>query len=239
MKKQIGILLTFMGIAIMSFSQVNYAMFETMYLTPKQNKSEDLKKGLIAHNQQWHMQELYKVWMYEVLLGEHEGQWLWAMGPCTFSNLDMRPDDAEHNQDWEKNVDPYVEKYSGTGYWKVNEKLSYPQEKTDYKMIDLTFYKVKPGQVYRFEEIFKKVVEVYKETKYPYPMYYYESQFGMGNYPEIVVQWQFDKWEYFDSFANFKKSYEQVFGDGSWAQLMKEYNDIVTYAMDEVGKVLE
>jgi len=45
MKKQIGILLTFMGIAIMSFSQVNYAMFETMYLTPKQNKSEDLKKG--------------------------------------------------------------------------------------------------------------------------------------------------------------------------------------------------
>lgn len=239
MKKKSGMLLTFLFIAALCYSQEKYIMLETMHITPKTGKSEDLKKGLNEHNTKWHAEGAYKVKMWEVIFGKHEGDFLWVMGPCTFTDLDTRPDDDAHNQDWEKKVGPYVEKYGQTNYWKINDKLSYLQEKSDYKMADITFYKVRAGQEYRFDEIFRKVVEVYKQKNYGYEMIFFESHFALGDAPEIVVLWHFDKWEWFDVDTGFKKMFEEVYGEGSWASLMKEYYEVVEYALDEVIKVME
>jgi hypothetical protein len=162
------------------------------------------------------------------------------MGPCTFTDLDSRPDDDAHNQDWMKNVDPFVERYCESGYWRRNDELSYaPEELQEFNLVDMMFFKISKGQRYRFDNLIHQVIKAYKYHKSPYLMNYYESQMARGDAPEIVVAWYFDKWAYFDRFEEFQNEYEEVHGEGSWATFWKEYNNIVEYDMDEIMEIIK
>ncbi len=234
MKKIFSLSILMLGIAIVAFSQTDYKMWEGMYITAKTGQEDALKKGLTEHNKKYHPQGLYQVNVYSIEAGKHEGDLFWAMGPCTFTDLDSRPETDEHDQDWAKNVAPYVEKSGEVNYWKLNDKVSYDPANAPGGKVVWSTYDIKPFQNYRFIEMLKTVVEVYKQKNYPNAMYVFESQFDFGNGEDILIEWSFDKWAYFDKNNEFVKDYEAVHGEGIWNQFMEEYRGVVEKGVDQL-----
>jgi hypothetical protein len=83
----------------------------------------------------------------------------------------------------------------------------------------------------------EKVVAVYKAKNYPYGFYVYENQFDSGDGEDVVIEWEFDKWSFFDVDMKFSKQYEEVHGEGTWTQFMEEYKDVVEKATDEIAEL--
>lgn len=236
MKKTFFAFIVMIFYVITVYSQADYKMWETMYITPKPGQAEALEKGLAEHHKKFHPEGPYQVHVWEVLTGKHEGQWLWAMGPCTFTSLDSRPETDEHDVDWAKLVAPFIESMHESKYWKLNEKVSWDPENAPSGKVLWTTYDIRPFESYRFIEMLKKVVEVYKQKKYPYGFYVYENQFDSGDGEDFVIEWAFDKWAYFDDEMKFSKDYEEVHGEGTWRQFMEEYKDVVEKAIDELAE---
>ena len=238
MKRKLTLLFVLAGIVLTTYSQEKYAMWETMYLTPKSGKTEDLKKGMAEHNKKYHAKDPYTAHVWNIFTGKHEGEWLWAMGPCTFTDLDSRPEGEEHDKDWAENVEAYLEKSSDLRYWRLDEKLSYNPENAPMGKVIWTSYDVKDFEGYRFDEMLKKVVEVYKQKNYPNSMLVYESQFASEDGMDVVIEWSFDKWAFFDKEDKFVKDYEEIHGEGTWKHFMEEYRDIVVKAVDELAEYM-
>lgn len=235
MKKTILALIFMMAGGLMVYSQTDYKMWETIYMVPKKGEGEALKKGLAEHNKKYHT-GAYSAHIWNVFTGPHEGEMLWAMGPCTFTDLDARPEGDAHDKDWQETVEAHLEKSTDLKYWKLNEKLSYEPENAPMGKVIWTNFDIRPFEGYRFKEMLNKVVEVYKQKKYPYAMAVYESQFDSGDGVDIIVEWPFDKYSFFDREDTFKKDYEEVHGEGTWMQFMEEYKDVVEKSFDELAE---
>jgi len=69
-------------------AQKSYTMYETMYVTPKKGMEKELKASMDAHNKKFHTTAPYEAFDRYVIIGEHEGDMVWLMGPTTFTDLD-------------------------------------------------------------------------------------------------------------------------------------------------------
>ena len=118
-KKHFLLSLAFFFFVIIGFSQADYKMWETIYIVPKADKIEELKKGMVEYNEKYHNEDPFTAHVWSIHTGRHEGTWLWAMGPTTFADLDNRPAKKGHDEDWDENITPYVEKVYGVKYWKL------------------------------------------------------------------------------------------------------------------------
>ena len=222
------------GLVTTSLSQTDYEGWRTLYIESGKNR-EALEKGMAAHNKKYHASGPYEAYVWEIIIGKHEGQYLLAMGPCTFTDLDTKPFGKEHDEDWQKNVMNYVEKESSYKFWKVNDKVSYQPENGLSGKVIWTSYDIKPFEGYRFKAMLEKVAEVYRTKKYNHSFMVYETQFDIGDGEDIVLEWQFDKWAWLDREEKFMKDYEEVHGEGTWRYFMEEYKDVVEDSYDEVA----
>jgi hypothetical protein len=235
MKKVLSIIVLFLGISLITFAQKDYVMFETLYIKVKPDMKKDFEKGLAAHNKEYHASGPFTAHIWSVHTGSHEGEYLWAMGPLTFTDLDNRPTGEDHDEDWDKNIAPYVEKYSELTYWKLDKELSYAPEDGPKGKAIWSIFKLKPFEEYRFNELLSKVVEVYREKKYEYSFSVYQNQFDSKKGGDVVIEAMFGKWAFFDRDRTFKKDYEEVHGEGSWWKAMEEYKDVVICVEDELA----
>ncbi len=238
MQKTIAIFAAFFGFAAFAFSQTDYTMFETIYLKPKVDKMAELKKNLAEHNKEYHADGPYEAYVWAVFTGPHQGELVWAMGPCTFTDLDSRPDSDKHNDDWQNNVMPYLEGASDLEYWKVDDEASYEAEDAPTGKVKWTLYDIKPFEGYRFSEIVKKVAKVYKEKSYKHSFIVYNNQFDDENGHDVAIETPFAKWAFFDEEIKFARDYDEVHGEGSWRLLLEEYKDVVISSTDELAEFL-
>jgi len=236
MKKTLLLITAFIASVIVAHAQTDYKMWETIFLVPKDGEIEAMKKGLSDHNKKFHTSDPYKAYVWEVLTGPHEGQWLWAMGPCTFTDLDNAPaNDDKHNQDWEANVAAHCDKIYETKYWKLDEKVSYRPENDPGDKVLWATLDIKRFEKYRFNALMEKVAKVYNEKKYEHGFSVYNSEFDSGDGQDVVLEWQFGKWAWFDRDTKFKKDYEEVHGEGTWWQFMEEWRDVIESSFDELA----
>lgn len=235
MKKSI-ITLGLLVAAVMAVpAQQSYKMYEMMYMTVKSGHEKEFEKAVAAHNKKFHPPGPYQVTVAEVELGPNSGQYVWIMGPLTFTDLDSRPADEAHESDWSATVMPHVEKLSDTDYWRVDDKLTYTQPGlTQRERRMITFYDIAPGKGYRFDELVKKVLKVYQDKNYKDNFTYMRNSFNTGNGRDVMMVSFFDKYSYFDIDNPMVKDYEEIFGQGSWSQFMAEYNEVVLSSTDEI-----
>jgi len=238
MKLRIVLSLVFVGFVLFAFSQKEYKMWETIYIEPDMSQIDELKKGMAAHNEKYHNEDPFTAHVWQIWTGPHEGKWLWAMGPCTFSDLDNRPEGKDHDEDWTKNVSPYVKNISGLQYWKLNEELSHSPEGAPFGKVVWTAFDIKPFESYRFKEMLKKVNKVYTEKNYPNSMEVYEAQFDLNDGFDFIIEWAFDEYSWFDRDQKFMSDYEDVHGEGSWVYFMDEFKDVVDGVIDELAEYL-
>ncbi len=218
----------------------SYAMYETVYMTPKQGVKAQLTANMSAHNKKYHAKAPNEARIWSVINGKRAGQLVWVMGPTTWTAQDTRPGEGEHDADWEKNVQSLMESTGNVEYWKLNADLSYFPNKT------LTLAKsrariitLNPSELQHYKDLRKKIKEVYLAKKLPNPVGVYENQLSSSPAGrQIAVVHFFDKWAWLDIELEFPKLYEEVHGTGSWAQFLKENSDAVQSTDEELRELI-
>jgi hypothetical protein len=214
-------------------------IIESMYLKPKTDKLKTLMESLSAHNKKFHASGPYKANVWMANTGSHSGDLAWVMGPCTFTDLDNRPDSDEHQEDWMNNVMPNIESVSDGEYWKLNSEASYRPEGSSYGKELWSVYDIKPFDNYRFIEIVKKVVKVYEEKKYPNHFELWENRFMNIAGRDMAISWGFENYAFFDRDMKFSKDYEEIHGEGTWDLLMEEFKDVVIAVDQELAERID
>ena len=202
----------------------SYAMAEITYMLPKIGMEKAFEDAVKGHNEKYHKEGPFKGSLDYILTGKGTGWYVWIMGPCTFSDLDNRPEDDAHRAHWDKNVSPTVAKYGRTEYWKYNEKHSYRGDASDSpKYENIWFVDVKRGQNYKFNEFIEKVKKAH-ETWGKGNFSIYNNQFTDGAGRDVAIVWAFNNWAEMDEDdGGIKKHFEGIYGEGSWNNALKDW----------------
>jgi hypothetical protein len=219
--KKLFFLVSFFCIVLFAGAQESYVMYETMYITPKASKIKEFKAALSAHNKEFHASGPSSVFIRWVSIGSRAGQYVWVMGPTTFTDLDSRPSDQGHEDDWGE-VMQYVDEISDIEYWKRNADLSYtPEGWENTSKIHVRTFDVKTGHMEEFRGFLKQVMENYKKHEYKESFHVYFSQFNTGNGRDVAAVFGFDNWASFDEEGTWEKDFNELHGEGAWAEAME------------------
>ncbi len=212
--------LFFLGVIILGCfitnGQDSYIMYETMYIKPKSSKVKEFNAALAAHNKKFHAEGASTVAIQSVVNGSKAGQLVWVMGPLTFTDLDNRPSDDAHMEDWNA-VMPYIDKVSEVEYWRMDPDLSYTPDGWIFtSKIHIRYWELKHGKSEEFIGVMKKIVEVFRTKEYDYSWHVYLNYFQTGNGRDIAGVFGFNKWAYYDQDPVFVKDFEEIHGEGAW-----------------------
>lgn len=216
-----------------------YRMVEITYMLPKIGMEKAFEGAVKAHNEKYHKEGVFKASLDLILTGKESGWYVWIMGPCTFTDLDARPDNAAHTNDWDKNVSPTILKYGRNEFWRYNNKLSYHKEGSsdDANLENIWFIDVKKGQDYKFREFIEKVKKAH-EKRGEGNLYVYNNQFRDNEGRDVAIVWTLKNWaEMDDDDGGIKKYYEELYGEGSWANGLKDWDNSIKSITSQMWKI--
>lgn len=219
-------------------AQESYTMYETMYITPKKGMEKELMASMEAHNKKFHTTAPYEAFNRTVVIGTHEGQAIWIMGPTTFTelnNFDSQPNSEAHTADWAMNVEPFVDSYSDLEYWKKKDDLSYvPTDDGDLKLQHIRYWGVKPGKWEDFMGVLNNVVEVFKTNSYKESWGIYVNQFHTVDGRDVAAVSNMVNWASFDQEDTWVADYEKLYGKDSWKTAMNTLRESTSSFTEEV-----
>lgn len=216
----------------------SYGMAEITYMLPKIGMERAFKEAIKEHNEKYHKEGVFKASLDLIVTGKEAGWYVWIMGPCTFTDLDSRPNDDAHTNDWDENVSPNVAKYGRSEFWRYNKKLSYRGDTSDSpKYENVWFVDIKRGQDYKFKEFIEKVNAAYvKKGNGNFSIY--ENQFTEGNGRDVAIVWTFDTWAEMDvDDGGIKKYFEEIYGEDSWNNALKDWETSTETINSQVWKI--
>ncbi len=213
-------------------------MFENTRFVVKTDKYKEFGKAMADHNKAYHADGPYHANVWSVAVGEKAGQIIWSMGPCTYAQHDDRPGGKEHMEDWLFNVMPNIESTDGSNFWKMDNEFSHNPEGSRSDKLSIRVYDIEDRQGYRFKEILKKVIKVYKEKDYEWSFGAYWSEFDVNTDEDVAIVWGFDKWAWFDKDSQFKMDFEEIHGEGTWQKFLEELRGTIKGSKDEVWELI-
>ena len=209
-------------------AQESYVMYETMYIKPKADQLKEFNEALSAHNKQFHANGANAVAIQWVVNGPKAGQFVWVMGPCTFTDLDNRPSDDAHDDDWNL-VMPFVREISEVEYWRMDPDLSYtPEGWSGSDKIHIRAWDIKPGKIEAVKGFLQKAGEVFRTKKYDNSWHVYWNVFDTGNGRDVAGVYGFDKWAEYDEESPFVMDFDEIHGEGAWSDAMAMMSKVST-----------
>lgn len=239
MKKPFIASITLMAVLSLTVVQAQNVVYETIYLKPNTSKLKELGENLKAHNEKYHADAPYTANAWQVLTGEHSGQVLWIMGPFTFADLDSRPSEGGHDDDWRSNVMPNTHGMKDGNYWRMITDYGYmPSENYVGKIMRARLIDVKPGKWDEFMHLMSTINKVYAENSFGHSFALF-SNFSNDGVRDAAIVWMYDNYAYMDEDLEFGKKYEEVHGDNSWNQFNEAAREYVEKAWDEMYELME
>jgi hypothetical protein len=236
--KKLLFLNVFLLVGVITYGQDSYIMYETMYIKPRSGKIKEFNEALAAHNKKFHAEGPNAVAIQSVMNGSRAGQLVWVMGPLTFTDLDTRPSDDAHMEDW-NSVMPYIDEVSEIEYWRMDPDLSYTPEGWNFTpKIHIRSWELKHGKSDEFLEIMKKIVEVFRTKEYDHSWHVYWNYFQTGNGRDIAGVFGFDKWAYYDEDPVFIKDFEEIHGEGSWEETYEIMTQVTVEMTEELRELI-
>jgi hypothetical protein len=215
----------------------SYQMVEITYMMPKVGMEKAFVKAVKEHNQKFHNQDPYSASLDRIATGKYSGWFVWVMGPTTFSQLDNRPSKGAHEDHWNKTISPLVKKYGRTEYWRNNKKLSFKANDNRPPLENIWFVEVKRGEYYRFKDLISKFTEAFKK-KGDDNFFMYNNQFNQDDGRDVAFVWTLNSWaDMDDDDGGVKKYYEELNGEGSWENAMKEWQAVTESIKSEVWEI--
>ncbi|MCY1636607.1 MULTISPECIES: hypothetical protein [Marinifilum] len=200
---------------------------ESVYILPKRGMSDKFEQAIKAHNDKFHPEGDYVAGLRKVDYGEKAGWYVWIMGPTTYAALDTRPQKENgHHEDWEKNIDPLVEKYGAVNLWNFNEKLSFGMDLVKKsKHYEAWAVDIKRGQYYRFKAIAEKLMKTSESLGVAFLVF--NNPLHTPGGADVGLVWNFDSYDAWSQDIGFMKAYEKLYGKGTWQNMIDEWFDIM------------
>ena len=219
-----AMLFTYIGFAQKQETKT-YQMTELTYILPKIGMEASFVNSMKEHNDLFHKDSPYEGHLDNILTSDEAGWFVWVMGQCMYTNIDIKSGEVTHNDHWREKIVPYIATYGRTEYWKFNKKLSYQSVESFSKYSNVWFIDIKRGEYDRFELFMIKINEAYRK-KGNGNVQVYDTQFNAGDGREVALIWGFAKWTELNDDADIKNSYEEIYGKGSWKKAMTEWIEI-------------
>jgi hypothetical protein len=234
MKNQILLLLM---IFTLSVSAQDYTMYETHTLTPKAGHQKELNAAIANHNKLFHAEGPYKNYMFSIINGPRSGDILFAMGSCTFTQMDNRPSSAAHNKDWDNVLMHCDGGAKNLEYWKLDKDLSYMPGGDDGStkgICKVRYFDVSDNSDFREMQMrFRKVDEAIGST---IPLIMYRNNFQNKEGRDWAAVTWYENWAAMDSFKwdGWKEKYIELYGEDGWEKLDNVYDKIILSREDEL-----
>ena len=201
-------------------------VFMNVMLTPHPAKITEFEAGLAAHNKKFHTEGPSMVRVFWIASGKNSGKYIWSMGPTSWAAFDeVNNPDSAHMTDWNTNVAPYAEATMETTYWKGSAKHSNFTTDFELKNLGVFYLDMKRLKEPMFMAVMDKVTKVFKEKEA-------EEQWGVYFNELHTPEHQDMAWiNFFDSMAwmgkenKFPQWYEEVHGEGTFMDFMKEFEE--------------
>jgi len=216
----------------------DYAMYEVQLVTVKPGETQALNKAMAAHNEKYHGAGPYHANVWFVANGPRSGQLAWTMGPVTFAQIDSRPAEGGHDDDWNGNVASHLEPQVDVSYWRLGENLSYRPDNDTHPIIRVRAYDIADGQMARWNEQMALLKQVYEAKNYPHPTSVFRPRFRMENGVDVVTVTGFDKWADLDDAQPLRADFIEVHGQGAWQQFLNTMSEVVVNSWDEYRELM-
>ena len=219
----------------------SYQMWESIILTPNNLNLKVLSENMRAHNQKYHAKgSNHEATVFNITSGPNSGKIVWEMGPITFSDLDVRPAEGGHDEDWRDNVMPYIKKMGTIEYWKQMDDLSNVSmldgDQSKHPILYLRYFEVANGHGYTIPHLLKQMSEAVKAMDGENPWGLYDNQLRQGLDIGRHIAWVsfLKNWAEFDNDNSFKDAFKKVHGDNSWDAYLKGMEDTFSNSWDEI-----
>jgi len=221
--KKFFYLFLFLPFLCMSQSSAEYKIFENTLLVPNPAQQNQFEAGLAAHNKKYHGKGDYRAMVYLIMSGPNAGSYIWSMGETTWSAMDKRPADNDHDADWNANVLQYLTPQSNQSYWQEKSELSRFNENA-VKGLVVDYYDVKRGKMKEALALIAKIKKVYTD-KLPNEAYgVFTNEFSSTKEgKDIAVVSFFGKSAWISTDNALPKKFDEVYGKGGWDQFMKDW----------------
>ncbi len=228
-------------ISIAQEESSSYEMWESIILTPDNTKLKILGENMRKHNQKYHAKgSAHEAVVYSITSGPNSGKLVWEMGPITFSDLDTRPAEEGHDEDWRDNVMPYIKKMGTIEYWKQMDELSnvsmLDDDNSKYPILYIRYFEVASGHGYTIKHLLKQMSAAVKAMDGDNPWGLYDNQLRQGVDIGRHIAWVsfYKNWTEFDADNNFKDAFLKVNGENSWDAYLKGLDDTFSNSWDEI-----
>ena len=226
-------------VPILAFGQSpDYAMFENFYFTPKAGHADDLEQAMSAHNKKYHPRGDYSAQVYTVLNGPNAGNFMWSMGPTTWTKIETRPKEEGHDSDWDKNVSVHIDSYDATDFYKMDEELSHFSAPFDLNVLRVWMVDVGDGHGTHFTRLLERIKEVNVASDSKLPFGVYRRQLSGSHGVDMALIWFVDSLEWFDEDGDFAQRYEEVHGEGSMNDLRDDWSAITDRVDVEIWRFI-
>lgn len=217
----------------------NYAMWETIILTPDNTKLKVLGENMRKHNQKYHAEGPYSASVYNIVSGPYTGKLVWIMGPAQFPQLDARPSAGGHDEDWRDNVMPYIKKVEQGEYWRADDKLSNVSMLTpnpgDYPILFTRYWEINIQHQHQVNARFKLISETVKAMAGENPWGLYYNLFRQGKLGRHIASVSFYKnWTDFDRDPKFKDTFLKSHSQDEWDAFIADSDLIFDDSWDEI-----
>lgn len=217
----------------------DYAMWETIMLTPDNTKLKILSENIGKHNQKYHKEGAHQASVYSIVSGPDTGKLVWIMGPLMFPQLDQRPAEGGHDEDWRDNIMPYIKKVEQGEYWRADAELSNTTMLTgnaaEYPILFTRYLKIDLEHQHQLENRLKLISETVKAMEGENPWGIYYNLFRQGDLGRHIATVGFYKsWTDFDRDPQFKKTFMKSHDEDDWYAFVRDDEIILEDSWDEI-----
>jgi hypothetical protein len=226
--------LVFMLMLTPLFGAAQQTVLSTNRVFPKADKVLEFEKAMGAHAQKYHT-GTFRWRVFEITSGPDAGGYHVTEGPMSWDEIDKRGNlGAEHNNDWNKSVAPFLLDRSSSSYAVFQEDLSTVQL-TDYSdWINITRLAVNPGYMDDLRAWVGKMKKVWEENKTTMAVYSNSSS-GINGFALVTRYKQGLKERSPGTNPPFRDVYEKINGRDSW---MRDYLAPLRVAVKESSSEL-
>lgn len=204
-----------------------YLLHENELLTPSPTHLTRFREGLQQHNEEFHSEAPYGVRVYHITGGPNSGKYMSVMGPFPWSALDSADDREEHHEDWETNVQPYLQPGSNTSFWRLHPEMSVLSEDFEVDKLLVRYYDVKAYQEDRMMKLIDMLGKVMKEK---FPEIQYATYTNILPYEkegkDVALVFFFDDYAWLGKDPDFKKAYQEFYGIRGLEEFLADWQEV-------------
>jgi hypothetical protein len=212
-------------------------MYEIQYLKVLPGHANAFNEKMAEHNERFHGEGPYAASVFSVVNGPRSGQFLWSMGPTTWTHLDSRPSGEPHDPHWAQEVMSHAEAGMGE-YWRMNDNLSTPLDPNAAPppLLRVRYFEVADNGLFvKTQEQIEATVKAMGSTR---TRIMYRKQFRHRDGRDWAQVSSYDNWAELDApglgaGGNFQRTFVEVHGLAAWSTFLEERGAAVVGSEEE------